>query len=96
MPIEATFAFFLLRQADQLLGDIPLVNLLIPGSDRGLIGAYFEATGPLEQPTIRPLPIKSIAEGVPLPEMLRQPIDALQGLFSRTAERRENEGGDPR
>jgi len=96
VPIEATFAFFLLRQADQLLGDIPLVNLLIPGSDRGLIGAYFEATGPLEQPTIRPLPIKSIAEGVPLPEMLRQPIDALQGLFSRTAERRENEGGDPR
>lgn len=96
VPIEATFAFFLLRQADQLLGNIPLVNLLVPGSDRGLIGAYFEATGPLDHPTIRPLPMKSIAEGVPLPAVLRQPFDALQGLFSRTATRRQHDNGGPR
>lgn len=81
-PVEATFGFFLLRQADQLLGNIPLVNLLVPGSDRGLIGAYFEATGTVEEPTVRPLPMKSIAQGVPLPEVLRQPFDALQQLFS--------------
>jgi uncharacterized protein YhdP len=94
--VDASFGFFLLRQADQLLGAIPLINLLIPGSDRGLIGAYFEATGPLDDPTIRAMPIKSIAEGFPLPEVLRHPFDALQELFARAGGARKNDDGGPR
>ena len=96
VPVDATFGFFLLRQADRLLGDIPLVNLLIPGSDRGLIGAYFEASGPVDDPSIRPLPMKSIAQGVPLPEVLRQPFDALQELFSgATGSKTDRNGASP-
>lgn len=81
-PIDATVGIFLLRQADRLLGDIPLVNLLVPGSDRGLIGAYFEVSGPVGEPNVRAMPIKSLADGMPLPEVLRQPFDALRGLFT--------------
>ena len=50
-------------QADLLLGEIPVVNLLLPGSDRGLIGAYFEITGPVADPQVRAMPVKSLAEG---------------------------------
>jgi len=81
-PIDATVGIFLLRQADRLLGDIPLVNLLIPGSDRGLIGAYFEVSGPVAEPKVRTMPIKSLADGIPLPPVLREPFDALRGLFT--------------
>jgi hypothetical protein len=94
VPVNATFGFFLLRQADRLLGDIPLVNLLIPGSDRGLIGAYFEATGPIADPEVRPLAMKSIAEGMPLPEVLRQPLDALQELFAGSERRGQDSNGN--
>jgi hypothetical protein len=94
-PVEATIGLFLLRQADRLLGDIPLVNLLVPGSDRGLIGVYFEARGTLDDPEVRTMTMKSIAEGVPLPEVLRQPFDALQKLFSRSSSSgRNGRGGE--
>jgi hypothetical protein len=42
------------------------------------------------------MPIKSIAEGFPLPEVLRQPFDALQELFARAAGGRKNDDGGPR
>ncbi|MEE3332213.1 MAG: AsmA-like C-terminal region-containing protein [Myxococcota bacterium] len=79
--IKGTLGVFLLRQAHRLLGNIPLVNLLVPGSDRGLIGAYFEISGPLHKPKISTMPIRSLTGGVPLPDVLRQPFEALIGLF---------------
>jgi len=95
-PVDATIGLFLLRQADWLLGDIPLVNLFVPGSDRGLIGAYFEASGPAADPELRAMPMKSIADGLPLPPVLRQPFDALQALFAgRDTRRRKRSGDEP-
>ena len=95
-PVDATIGLFLLRQADRLLGDIPLVNLFVPGSDRGLIGAYFEASGPAANPELRAMPMKSIADGLPLPPVLRQPFDALQALFAgRDTRRRKRSGDEP-
>jgi len=79
--INGTLGIFLLRQAHRLLGNIPLVNLLVPGSDRGLIGAYFELSGPLHKPTISAMPIRSLTGGMPLPDALTQPFEALIGLF---------------
>jgi len=81
-PIDATVGVFILRQADLLLGDVPLVKLLVPGSDRGLLGAYFEVSGPVAEPEVRPMPIKSLAQGTPLPEVLRTPFESLRDLFA--------------
>jgi hypothetical protein len=95
VPVEATFGFFLLRQADRLLGEIPVVKLLVPGSDRGLLGAYFHASGSLDEPSVRPMPVKSITEGTPLPDVLRQPFAALQELFTGSRGGGTNGGGGP-
>jgi hypothetical protein len=80
--IKATLGLFLLRQANQLFGGIPLVNLLVPGSEHGLIGAYFKVKGPVADPSVRALPVESIAKGMPLPPVLRDPIGRLINLLS--------------
>jgi len=80
-PVEATVGLFLLRQADRLLGNIPLVNLILPGGHRGLLGAYFQVSGPLDAPRVEAMPMKSLAEGLPLPPVLRAPFDALRGML---------------
>jgi hypothetical protein len=80
--IEVTVGLFILRQADRLFGNIPLVGLLVPGSDRGLLGAYFKVTGELSNPQVRSMPIKSLTDALPLPEVLRMPFEALRSLFT--------------
>ena len=42
---ELIVAIFLFRQANALLEGLPVVRMLLPGSQKGLIGAYFEVTG---------------------------------------------------
>lgn len=81
-PIEATLGLFLIRQTNQIFGEIPLVNLLVPGSDEGLIGAYFQVTGAVRHPIIRAMPVTTIAKGMPLPPVLRAPLDTLLELLA--------------
>jgi len=82
VPIEATLGLFLLRQTNQIFGEIPLVNLFVPGSDQGLIGAYFQVSGPADEPVIRAMPVESVTKGMPLPPVLRGPLNSLVNLFA--------------
>ncbi len=77
--IRAELGIFLFRQVDLLLGKLPLIGDLIPGGkDRGLFGAYFEIAGTLDEPDLRPLPLRSLTEGTPLPELLKAPFSAIR------------------
>ncbi len=72
-------AVFLFRQANQLLEGLPVVRMLLPGSERGLIGAYFEVTGPVGDPVVRSLPARSFAED--LPDAVTAPFKVIQALL---------------
>jgi hypothetical protein len=88
--IEAVVGVFLFRQANQVLGNLPVVHILIPGSDSGLVGAYFELSGQWNDPLVTSLPMKSLAEG--LPDVLKTPLKMIQSIL--TPGKRKTEPAD--
>jgi len=88
--IDAEIGIFLFRQVDRLLGGLPLLDNLIPGGrDRGLFGAFFEVSGTLDDPVLDALPMKSLTDGVPLPDLVKAPFSAIRQAF--TAEESDEE-----
>jgi len=78
--IDAVVGVFILRKADLGLTEIPLIRYLIPGSQKGIMGAYFEVSDDWEDPRVRPLALKTLAEGSPLPGVVRAPFKILDQL----------------
>lgn len=78
--IVAVVGLFLFRSAGQIMETIPLVKAILPGSERGLIGAYFQITGPLDDPNVRALADKSVAED--LPDVLAAPYKLLRAILT--------------
>jgi len=76
---ELVIAVFLFRQANALLEGLPVVRMLLPGSQRGLFGAYFVVTGDVGDPEVRPLTGRSIAED--LPDAVTAPFKVIQQLL---------------
>jgi len=74
--IDAVVGVFLFRQADRMLGRVPLLSHLI--SDKGLIGGYFRLTGWAGKPDVRGLPLNSIATVIP--DVLKAPFRAIRAL----------------
>jgi len=72
--IRAVVGVFLFRQA----GGVPLFKYFIPGSDKGLVGGYFEVGGQLQDPKIEMLAMESFAEVIP--DILKAPFRALQSI----------------
>ena len=68
------------RGAGQLLEAIPLVKIILPGSERGLVGTYYQVSGNLGQPSVRALTGRSFAEG--LPDALEAPYQILRAILS--------------
>jgi hypothetical protein len=77
--IEGILGVFLFRRWDQILGSLPVVKSFIPGSDKGLVGAYFEVSGKLGEPKLTSLPVKSLTEE--LPDILTTPLKAIRSLL---------------
>ncbi len=86
--IDAVVGVFLFRQADRTLGRVPLVRNLV--SDKGMMGAYFEVRGPLDDPEVETLGVKTLTEQVP--DILKAPFRALRFLIRGRDERREGNG----
>ncbi len=84
VDIRAVVGIFLFRAPNQLLESLPLVRSFLPGSDRGLIGTYFRATGPIAEPEVDALAMKSLMSGVP--DALKAPFKMLRFLFEEMKE----------
>ena len=71
---------FLFRGAGQIMETLPLVKAFLPGSEKGLVGAYFQVTGPFETPHVEALTGRSVAED--LPDVLAAPYQLLRTILS--------------
>ena len=78
-PIRAVVGIFLFRSGGEILGNLPLLRSFLPGSDRGLIGAYFKVKGPIDAPDVEALPLKTLMSSVP--DAIKAPFKALRFLF---------------
>ena len=79
--IRAVVGIFLFRSGGEILGNLPLLRSFLPGSDRGLIGAYFKVKGPVDSPDVEALPLKTLMSSVP--DAIKAPFKALRFLFGR-------------
>jgi len=53
-----------LQTVDKVVSHIPIVGWILTGKDRSLVTTYFEAKGPIEDPRVTAVPVKSLAKGV--------------------------------
>lgn|GEM_PF-1188114 len=61
--VDAQVALFLFRQIDKVIEKIPIVNVLLLGTNDNLIGAHFKLTGPWEDPNVTSVPFSALASG---------------------------------
>jgi hypothetical protein len=61
--VDAQVALFLFRQIDKVIEKIPIVNMLLLGTNDNLIGAHFMLTGPWEDPDVTTVPLRALASG---------------------------------
>jgi hypothetical protein len=79
--IRAVVGIFLFRTSGQIIGNFPLVRSFLPGSKRGLIGAYFEVEGDVNEPDVKALPLQTLMSSVP--SAIKAPFKVLKFLFGR-------------
>jgi hypothetical protein len=62
--LDLTIGVQPLQTVDKVVSRIPIVGWILTGKDRSLITTYFEAKGPIEDPRVTAVPVKSLAKGV--------------------------------
>ena len=77
--IVGVAGLFLFRGAGQILEALPLVKIILPGSEKGLVGAYYQVSGNLDNPKVRALAGRSVAES--LPDALEAPYQILRAIL---------------
>jgi hypothetical protein len=85
-PVDAKVAVFLYPKLDRVLGKIPILNLLLLGTDANLVAAYFHVKGPWGDPEVRQIllpasagPTSVVLQGVPL--FVKRGLKALGSLI---------------
>jgi len=84
--VDAHVVLFLFRQIDNLIGKIPVLNLLLLGTNENLLAAYYDLSGPWSQPEAELVPLRSLATGPAslvlkgLPYLVRKSLQAIGAL----------------
>ena len=94
-PVDAEIVLFLFRPIDNVLEKIPLLNLVLLGSNENLVAAHFELKGPWSDPEAQLLPLRSLATGPAslvfqtLPNLLLRGLQEFDSLLSREPEEKK-------
>ena len=91
--IDAVVGVFVLQRVRELLGMVPLVKLIVPGSEKGMVGAYFSVEGSSSDPEIETLAMKSLYNT--LPELITKPLDLIHGWLKSEPKNRVPRADQP-
>lgn len=83
--VDLTVAAKPFQTVDRILTTIPLAGWLLGGKEKSLLVAYYRVTGPLSDPQVTPIPLKSVGRNLfgifrnllELPEALTGPFEDL-------------------
>jgi uncharacterized protein involved in outer membrane biogenesis len=62
--VDATICVQPLQSIDKVVNRIPVVGWILSGDKKTFLTTYFEAKGKVSDPTVRAIPVKSMAKGV--------------------------------
>jgi hypothetical protein len=73
------------QNVDRIITKIPLAGWLLGGKEQSLVVAYFRVTGPLGDPQVAPIPLRSVGRNLfgifrnllEIPEALTGPFEEL-------------------
>jgi hypothetical protein len=86
--LDAEVSLFLFRPIDSVIEKIPLLNLLLLGSNENLVAAHFELGGTWDDPKARLIPLRSLATGPAglvldtLPRLLLRGLQEFDALLT--------------
>jgi hypothetical protein len=86
--LDGHVVLFLFRQIDNVIGKIPVLNLLLLGTNENLLAAYFDLTGPWADPDATLVPLRSLATGPAslvldgVPFLVRKGLQAIGAIDS--------------
>jgi len=86
--IEGMVGVFIFRGAGDLMVNVPLVKAILPGSERGLVGAYYKVSGPVTEPRVVAMTGKSITED--LPDLFSTPLKVLRAIVGDVTEEQKD------
>ena len=85
-PMDGKVALFLFPKLDSVLGKIPILNLILLGTDSNLVATYYHVTGPWGHPEVKPIllpgsagPTSLVLQGVPM--FVKRGFKALGSLI---------------
>ena len=82
--LDLTIGVQPLQTVDKVVSRIPIVGWILTGKDRSLITTYFEAKGPIEDPRVTAVPVKSLTKGVL--NIFKRVFELPSRLFTDTGE----------
>jgi hypothetical protein len=100
--IDADVALFLFRQLDQAIDLIPVLNMLLLGSDENLVAAHFELSGPWNETEAELVPLRSLSEGPAslvvegIPNIMQKGFDAIGAIFEDEEEDLDAASSEPK
>ncbi len=62
--VDLTVAIKPLQTVDTLVTHIPIAGWLLGGKEKSLLVAYYHVTGPLHDPRVEPIPLKSVGRNI--------------------------------
>lgn len=62
--VNMTVALKPFQTVDSIITKIPLAGWLLGGKEKSLVVAYYQVTGPLKDPQVTPIPLKSVGRNV--------------------------------
>lgn len=68
---------------DSIVSKIPLVGWIIGGKEKSTISMYYEIKGPLDNPNVEAVPVRSLGEGILgiFQRILEAPVEAVMPLI---------------
>ncbi len=86
--IQAKLGFHPFVTVDKIITSIPLAGWIIGGKEKSFLSMYYEVKGPLKDPDVYPVPVKTIGKGIfgILQRTLETPVKIL------TPEKKEDGG----
>ena len=62
--IDAQLGFHPFVTIDKIITTIPLAGWIIGGKNKSFLSMYYEINGPLKNPEVYPVPVKTIGKGI--------------------------------
>jgi len=85
--IDGKVALFLFRKLDRVLSMIPILNLILLGTNDNLVASYFQVTGPWGEPKVKSIllpgsagPTSMVLQGVPM--FVMRGINTIRSIFT--------------